>query len=237
VGNRFLAAIKRRKSKEAEVRTKVFYVVALLGILGANTSNASVVQYTNLAAFNAAVGSTSTLDFSSVAPATGYTSIGNPGSVTINGISIDASAFLFAFGASTGLSPPPSYGPFLSAQAYVNTENSLTISLSGTSAIGFHFGAYCCTSVDLTATLNTGDAFNAGTPNNAGSFLGFISDSAPITSVTLQGIAPVIDLIDVVTPTVQTIPLPATLPLFASGLGALGLLGRRWKKKNATSPL
>jgi hypothetical protein len=30
-------------------------------------------------------------------------------------------------------------------------------------------------------------------------------------------------------------PLPATLPLFAAGLGALGLLGWRRKRKNATA--
>jgi hypothetical protein len=34
------------------------------------------------------------------------------------------------------------------------------------------------------------------------------------------------------TPTSNT-PLPATLPLFASGLGVVGLLARRWKKKAA----
>ena len=32
---------------------------------------------------------------------------------------------------------------------------------------------------------------------------------------------------------VSAVPLPATLPLFASGLGALGLLGWRRKKKPA----
>ena len=32
---------------------------------------------------------------------------------------------------------------------------------------------------------------------------------------------------------IATTPLPATLPLFAGGLGALGLLARRRKRKNA----
>ena len=35
--------------------------------------------------------------------------------------------------------------------------------------------------------------------------------------------------------TVDTTPLPAALPLFATGLGALGLLGRRRKRKSAAA--
>jgi hypothetical protein len=34
---------------------------------------------------------------------------------------------------------------------------------------------------------------------------------------------------------VSTTPLPATLPLFASGLGFIGLITRRWKRKNAAA--
>ena len=34
----------------------------------------------------------------------------------------------------------------------------------------------------------------------------------------------------------DVVPLPATLPLFATGLGALGLLGWRRKRNIATSP-
>ena len=34
---------------------------------------------------------------------------------------------------------------------------------------------------------------------------------------------------------ITTTPLPATLPLFAGGLGAMGLLGRRRKRKNAAA--
>jgi hypothetical protein len=38
-------------------------------------------------------------------------------------------------------------------------------------------------------------------------------------------------ILDVTTGTVSQTPLPATLPLFATGLGALGLLGWRRKRK------
>ena len=38
-----------------------------------------------------------------------------------------------------------------------------------------------------------------------------------------------------VTPQVTAVPLPAALPLFAAGLGVLGLLGQRRKRKTATA--
>jgi hypothetical protein len=38
---------------------------------------------------------------------------------------------------------------------------------------------------------------------------------------------------DITTSSVVTTPLPAALPLFATGLGALGLLGWRRKRKAA----
>ena len=40
-----------------------------------------------------------------------------------------------------------------------------------------------------------------------------------------------IDAVSVTTPSVPDVPLPAALPLFATGLGALGLLGWRRKRK------
>jgi hypothetical protein len=47
----------------------------------------------------------------------------------------------------------------------------------------------------------------------------------PTTTGTVAGVSVAF------TPPVSSVPLPATLPLFASGLGALGLLGWRRKKK------
>ena len=49
----------------------------------------------------------------------------------------------------------------------------------------------------------------------------------PFTTGTIAGVSVAF------TPPVSSVPLPATLPLFATGLGALGLLGWRRKKKTA----
>jgi len=68
-----------------------------------------------------------------------------------------------------------------------------------------------------TPNLTTCQVTNSG----ADTFLGF-----PLGDVTTMG------------PTnPSVIPLPASLPLFASGLGALGLLGWRRKRKSTTSLL
>lgn len=53
----------------------------------------------------------------------------------------------------------------------------------------------------------------------------------PCASPPWQAIA--LDNLIVDTSVPNTVPLPAALPLFASGLGALGLLGWRRKRKNA----
>ena len=50
-------------------------------------------------------------------------------------------------------------------------------------------------------------------------------DSAP------QGTTCTVDFLAEIDPTTATTPLPATLPLFATGIGAMGLLGWRRKRK------
>ena len=49
----------------------------------------------------------------------------------------------------------------------------------------------------------------------------------PFTTGTIAGVSVAF------TPPVSSVPLPATLPLFATGLGALGLLG--WRRKKAAA--
>ena len=85
---------------------------------------------------------------------------------------------------------------------------------------GNSFDAYCtsCSLADQQAALNASAAY-PGTPFQ---FTGTYSIEGVSGSGTFN-----------VSPT----PLPAALPLFVTGLGALGLLGWRRKRKNAASSL
>ena len=73
-----------------------------------------------------------------------------------------------------------------------------------------------------TVDLITGANFSAGA-------VGFFLNSMSVTgTATPQGVST-----DITTSSVVTTPLPAALPLFATGLGSLGLLGWRRKRKAA----
>ena len=75
--------------------------------------------------------------------------------------------------------------------------------------------ATCCTFDFITVTVNGVTRLEGGLANNT-------------LSVTTS-----LDSLVTFTP-VNAVPLPATLPLFATGLGALGLLGWRRKRKVAS---
>jgi len=62
--------------------------------------------------------------------------------------------------------------------------------------------------------------------NGAGDATVFFNQTTPSGSEA----SPIIDNV-----TVSETPIPATLPLFATGLGAFGLLGWRRKRKNAAA--
>jgi hypothetical protein len=86
--------------------------------------------------------------------------------------------------------------------------------------------------LDLSGTDQT-----AGTNPGSIATLLFLSDGVgqavlSFTQTTLSGseASPIIDNV-----TISETPIPATLPLFATGLGAFGLLGWRRKRKNAAA--
>ena len=121
------------------------------------------------------------------------------------------------------------------------TDLALTINLpTAVTAFGLDFSTLF-SSTTATFTLSNGFTTTANT-NNATTnfetqFLGFIS-TAPFDSITFS--IPNIFIADQNTNTSYVVadvvtasatPLPAALPLFATGLGALGLLGWRRKKK------
>ena len=74
------------------------------------------------------------------------------------------------------------------------------------------------------ATFWPAFAFNPNVPNSFDVMLSLSNaDNVPLGTVS--------ELINAVTPT----PIPAALPLFAGGLGVIGLLARRRKQKSATA--
>jgi hypothetical protein len=199
---------------------------------------ASVVEYNSLSTFDAAAGSTSTITFDSLAPTSSppnAKSYGDPGSASVGGDTFAANAALFAQVASNG----PYSSTFLSAQSGP-TSDSLTITTPGLGvyAIGLTYGSYFNTAPNLTIAVNGGTPLSLSAPTNSDTFVGFL-DTVPITSIVLTetlglagGLSLDFDLINVVQGNTVT-PIPAALPLFVSGLGALGLLGWRRKQKAA----
>jgi hypothetical protein len=94
------------------------------------------------------------------------------------------------------------------------TANPVTVSFAGT-----NIGTYTPTSIDF-------QLFTATFTANSGS--GDLMFSAASAGGDLDT---GLDLVTVSAATASATPLPAALPLFASGLGALGLLGWRRKRK------
>lgn len=170
-------------------------------------------------------------------------------SLTVNGITFSSNS-----GFGVNVNSALWYGPGDLTNAYlVNvytpppngpTDLALTISLpTAVTAFGLDFSTLF-SSTTATFTLSNGFTTTANTSNATTNFetqfLGFISTtpfdsitfSVPNVFITDQGSNTSYVVADVVT--ASATPLPAALPLFASGLGGLGLLGWRRKRK-ATS--
>jgi hypothetical protein len=121
---------------------------------------------------------------------------------------------------------------------------ALTISLSSAvTAFGLDFGTtfmgqtVTFTLSDSGTSVATEQVTTAQSFSNAIDFVGFIS-SDPFNTITLSLVGPSgLGVEDVTTATagVAATLLPAALPLFAGGLGALGLLG--WRRKRTARSL
>lgn len=207
---------------------------AVLVALGsfAMPAGAAITTYSTQAAFDAAFPAETNINFDSIAPASGNTYLGDPGSTSVGGDTFSTSNLLFV------ISALPTDGPygstFLTAQTSSAIEGDFTIKTHGVTAIGFNYGAYVLGATPLTATLNTGETFNLGDPTGVAQFIGLSSSGAPIQSITLSGIdtdAPgtVIDLINV--SQAGGVPEPATWAMMLVGIGGIGGVmrsRRRW---------
>jgi hypothetical protein len=175
-----------------------------------------------------------------VAPAgaTTYVYSGNPMSVTF------------------GCCQPPSttfFGIFASVQFNFDTVNtsgtydqSSGVISTATLASPFSLGGFTYPSFPISVTLNggvvTGWSLSIFVPGPGGSFTR-TDTSGDISDVTswfgqpfgATGTAPPGTWSGPISDAFSVVPLPAALPLFATGLGALGLLGWRRKRKQAAN--
>jgi hypothetical protein len=108
---------------------------------------------------------------------------------------------------------------------------TLTITLSSSvTAFGLDFGT-STSGQNVSFALSNGATANVTTPESffdGLDFIGFIS-SQPFDTITLSVTGPSGWGVEDITTATAATPLPAAIPLFASGLGALGLFG--WRRK------
>ena len=209
----------------------ITFVTATPIFLISRAGHAAVVEYTTQGSFDAAATGLSTINLSSFASPGLGTYFGDPGSNTFNSFGKDKVASneeLFA------LDNLGNYGgPFLTSDTTDNKTNTITVTIpskDAATAISFTYGAYTEPPTSLTVSIDGGTPITLSTPTDSGTFIGF-TDTSLITSLVLSGAGvpggTVIDLVNLTQGTaLTTAPLPAGLPLFATGLIGLGLFGR-----------
>jgi hypothetical protein len=213
------------------MRRQLQTLLILLPALSLSAS-AGVMEFTDRAAWLAAAGSVTNIDFEGLAPAGGRKDFTGP--VTFSGVQFSA-PFIGGGGiaesvVSAGLDYVNAWGSGDKLQASEGVEFDITLP-GGVKAVGsdimitstFFFG----TSGTYTATLSTGDVFtnifSSGPPTR--SFVGFIS-TTPITSIKLVS-NPSLAMIDNFAFTATAVPEPNSLALLGAGILALFVLGWR----------
>lgn len=217
-------------------------LVATLLFSGTQPVAAAVVSYTDVSAFASEIAGMNfrTYDFEGIAADGGFVTLGTS-PITVGGLEFSSTSRGHVLGA--GL--PYYHGAsFFSSQFGFPTV--ARVSLSGAKAVGFIYGSYWqygtadSDSYSYSATLNTGDVFKALIPPLPGTafnligfkFIGFISDTDPITSITFtdlgssqEGISsPIFDIVRFVT---APVPVPPAVWLMGSALAGLGFTHRR----------
>jgi len=159
--------------------------------------------------------------------------------VTLNGTTVTGNGGLISNYSQSGeaisfsLTAPITGGSTVSAFTNLIEPGSTTVSdrlvlsiTSGSTLVGVQFGsdadlpAIPAGAVDLTTIALQGlphPYFENGTLQLVGTYFNFTGSTFPVDEFFIQSNVPT--------------PLPAALPLFATGLGGLGLLGWRRKRK------
>jgi hypothetical protein len=203
----------------------------LTGAAAVSNASAGTLVVDSVAAFNAATTGQTPLNFNNVSTTGGgpnyasYPSItegiatfaANPSPINANSASLYGTSGVFITN---------------SYQPGATTSDTLTITLSSSvTAFALDFGTDGVSSAAFSLSNGYGTEVTTQNSYTDLTFAGFVS-STPFDSIELAVANPngwgVLDFetAAAVTPT----PLPAALPLFAGGLGALGLLGLRRKR-------
>ena len=195
------------------------FAIALLPCL----SSAATVTFTDRATFEAAAGTVTTQDFESQTVGTNLQNVTTDlGDFSLSVVSIFGGSFNLID--QFGLNDPNG-----SIYASIGLGGGETMTLLFDSAItsfGADFGALN-DFVQRSQFEVLGDILLAPILSGEASFFGFTSDTA-FTSLTIRGLSPSDGFgIDNITYSVAAIPVPATLPLLAGGLGLLALWRRR----------
>ena len=163
---------------------------AAVGILAlasaAGEASATVTEYTDQSAYNAAISNSTIFNFDAVTlPGTVL-----PGGVTFGDLSVTGSGddFPIVVGSGSLVYAGSAFFTSLSLAPGVDASDVLLTS-AGSRAIGFMYGDFADGGgTPFTVTLSTGDSFQLSTPPNPGfdtGFIGFVSNT-PITSVTFS---------------------------------------------------
>jgi hypothetical protein len=207
---------------------------------------ASVVEYTNAAAFASATSGLTTMDFEGLGtPAGSFTHY--VGGLTTQGVTFtDANDGLYTV--SPTFYPTYNYGTgvVLSAQGgYPSHDSTLRVALpTGVTAFGLELGMNTASSPSFVVTLSTGDIFDVtgGALGQGLDFVGFTS-MTPLTSISIDAVAdgiisnvvrsegyiPVYDNVAFGTaaPTTSEVPEPATGLILAGSMIGGAVVRRR----------
>jgi hypothetical protein len=213
--------------------------VLACGFLAVRTqpARADLVFYGNRASFDAATTGVTTIGFEGIAPVNGFTFFGQPGSLTLSGVTFSTGINILNVTSATyylATGGPPGYnlgsGDFLLSGAAAPA--SLHATLPGAfTALAFDLGTFDDATSQVTIKLSTGDTFTTSAPFPTDKFIGLTS-TVPFTSVDISitgGNRRDTLAIDNFAFGAAEIPEPGTLSLLSLSLVGMAVTWKRTK--------